>query len=101
MHEQTPSCGLDPADWPSVRAQAHRMLDDMFDYLEHIRARPVWQPTPEDVRTRFDAPVPRAPTDLAAVHADFMRDVLPFATGNVHPGFMGWVHGGGNVAGML
>jgi aromatic-L-amino-acid decarboxylase len=101
MHEQTHSCGLDPADWASVRAQAHRMLDDMFDYLEHIRARPVWQPTPDDVRARFDAPVPHAPADLAAVHADFMRDVLPFATGNVHPGFMGWVHGGGNVAGML
>src|ERR1700752_1646145 len=30
-----------------------------------------------------------------------MRHVLPYATGNVHPGFMGWVHGGGNPAGML
>ena len=77
------------------------MLDDIFDYLEHIRARPVWQPIPDAVRARFDAPVPRAPTDLATAHADFMRDVLPFAAGNVHPAFMGWVHGGGNVAGAL
>jgi hypothetical protein len=30
-----------------------------------------------------------------------MRDVLPFAAGNVHPGFMGWVHGGGTPVGML
>jgi len=45
--------------------------------------------------------VPTGPTDLAAVHDEFMRDILPFATGNVHPGFMGWVHGGGNVPGML
>jgi aromatic-L-amino-acid/L-tryptophan decarboxylase len=30
-----------------------------------------------------------------------MRFVLPYATGNVHPGFMGWVHGGGTVEGML
>ena len=101
MNEQTHPSGLDPADWGDIRAQGHRMLDDMFDYLEGIRARPVWQPVPDAVRARFDAPVPRAPTDLAAVHADFMRDVLPFATGNVHPGFMGWVHGGGNLAGML
>jgi glutamate/tyrosine decarboxylase-like PLP-dependent enzyme len=101
MDEQTQLCGLDPADWPGVRAQGHRMLDDMFDYLEHIRARPVWQPIPDGVRARFHAAVPAAPTDLAAVHEDFMRHVLPFATGNVHPGFMGWVHGGGNVAGML
>jgi len=101
MREQTHPHGLDPADWKRMRAHGHRMLDDIFDYLEHIRARPVWQPIPEDVRARFDAPVPHAPSHLAAVHADFMRDVLPFATGNAHPAFMGWVHGGGNVAGML
>jgi aromatic-L-amino-acid decarboxylase len=101
MTEQTHPAGLDPADWTAARAQGHRMLDDMFDYLEHIRRRPVWQPIPETVRARFDAPVPRRPCALATVHADFMRDVLPFATGNAHPGFMGWVHGGGNVAGML
>jgi aromatic-L-amino-acid decarboxylase len=101
MNEQTQPSGLDPADWSNVRAQGHRMLDDMLDYLEDIRARPVWQPIPDAVRARFDAPVPRAPTDLAGVHAEFMRDVLPFAAGNVHPGFMGWVHGGGNLAGML
>jgi glutamate/tyrosine decarboxylase-like PLP-dependent enzyme len=77
------------------------MLDDIFDYLEHVRARPVWQPIPDGVRARFDAVLPAAPTALATVHEDFMRHVLPFATGNAHPGFMGWVHGGGNVAGML
>src|SRR6202042_1569722 len=32
---------------------------------------------------------------------EFMRDVLPYAAGNVHPGFMGWVHGGGTPVGML
>jgi aromatic-L-amino-acid/L-tryptophan decarboxylase len=101
MSEQTHPAGLDPADWAQVRAQGHRMLDDMFDYLEHIRARPVWQPIPEAVRARFEAPVPRAPGDLADVHADFLRDVLPFAAGNVHPAFMGWVHGAGTVVGML
>ena len=30
-----------------------------------------------------------------------MRDVLPYTVGNVHPGFMGWVHGGGTAVGML
>jgi aromatic-L-amino-acid/L-tryptophan decarboxylase len=92
---------LDPADWPSARAQGHRMLDDILDYIENIRDRPVWQPIPDSVRERFHAGVPTGPTDLAAVHDEFMRDILPFATGNTHPGFMGWVHGGGNVPGML
>jgi aromatic-L-amino-acid decarboxylase len=92
---------LDPADWQSFRAQGHRMLDDIIDYLEHIRDRPVWQPIPATVRERFRAPVPTAPTDLAAVHDEFMRNILPYSVGNAHPGFMGWVHGGGNPAGML
>jgi aromatic-L-amino-acid decarboxylase len=77
------------------------MLDDIIDYLEHIRERPVWQPIPDSVRARFHGPVPVAPTELAAVHDEFMRHILPFTAGNAHPGFMGWVHGGGNPAGML
>jgi glutamate/tyrosine decarboxylase-like PLP-dependent enzyme len=77
------------------------MLDDILDYVESIRTRPVWQPIPDEVRAHFGASVPTAPTDLAAVHDEFMRYILPFATGNTHPGFMGWVHGGGNVPGML
>src|SRR6185312_6875284 len=92
---------LDPADWRGLRAQGHRMLDDILDYIEKIRERPVWQPIPDQIRARFRADLPTAPTDLAAVHDEFMRSVLPFAVGNTHPGFMGWVHGGGNVAGML
>src|SRR5450759_743481 len=73
---------LDPADWPGARAQGHRMLDDILDYIENIRERPVWQPIPDSVRERFHAGVPTGPTDLAAVHDEFMRDILPFATGN-------------------
>src|ERR1035438_3560724 len=92
---------LDPSDWQSVRAQGHRMLDDILDYVEHIRERPVWQPIPDDVRAHFRTAAPANPTDLAVVHDEFMRYILPFATGNTHPGFMGWVHGGGNVPGML
>lgn len=92
---------LDPADWKAARAQGHRMLDEMFDYIEQIRERPVWQPIPDDVRARFREALPHSPQDIAMVYDEFARFVLPYATGNVHPGFMGWVHGGGTVAGML
>ncbi len=77
------------------------MLDDMLDYLEHIRARPVWQPIPDEVRANFQQPLPQHPTELITVHETFMREVLPYAVGNAHPGFMGWVHGGGTAVGML
>ena len=92
---------LDPSDWPAFRDQGHRMLDDMFDYLETIRERPVWQPMPEAVRAKFRDRLPTAPAELSAVHQEFLENVLPYSNGNVHPGFMGWVHGGGTAVGML
>ncbi len=96
-----PDGSLDPSDWPAFRAQAHRMLDDILDYTEHIRDRPVWQPAPRPVRARFRQPLPQKPADLAFLHHTFMRDILPYSGGNAHPGFMGWVQGGGTPVGML
>jgi aromatic-L-amino-acid decarboxylase len=92
---------LDPSDWNAFRAQAHRMLDDMLDYTQNIRDRPVWQPIPSAIRETFCEPLPQDPSDLALVHQRFMRDILPYSAGNAHPGFMGWVHGGGTPVGML
>lgn len=92
---------LDPESWGDLRAQGHRMLDDMFDYIANVRERPVWAPIPDDVRARFRAELPRRPSDLAEVYREFSDNVVPYATGNVHPGFMGWVHGGGSAVGML
>ena len=92
---------LDPETWDPLRALAHRMLDDMLDYTAEIRRRPVWQAMPAEVRARFRAPLPAAPADLAEVYREFQEIVLPYAGGNVHPGFMGWVHGGGTAVGML
>ncbi len=77
------------------------MLDDMFDYLERIRERPVWRPIPSQVRESFREPLPRDPSDLSTVHEIFMKRVLPYTVGNTHPGFMGWVHGAGTPVGML
>ena len=37
---------LDPQNWDEIRAQGHRMLDDMFDYAANIRERPVWSADP-------------------------------------------------------
>jgi len=92
---------LDPEDWSALRAQGHRMLDDMFDNLETLRERPLWQPPTPEARARYRAGLPRAPGALEAVHAQFMADVAPYGSGNRHPGFMGWVQGGGTAVGML
>jgi aromatic-L-amino-acid decarboxylase len=92
---------LDPTDWTSLRNQGHTMLDDMFDHLQGRVAEPVWRPPTEASRAAFNAPLPSDPTDLAANHDVFRRQVLPYGGGNTHPGFMGWVQGGGTAVGML
>jgi aromatic-L-amino-acid decarboxylase len=38
---------------------------------------------------------------LRDVHARFVNAILPYSSGNAHPGFMGWVQGGGTPVGML
>jgi aromatic-L-amino-acid/L-tryptophan decarboxylase len=95
------NASLDPPDWCGFRRQAHQMLDDILEYLENIRDRPVWQPIPATVRERFRSELPWGPSDLAVVHQEFTRYILPFAAGNVHPGFMGWVHGAGTPVGVV
>src|ERR1700727_1044405 len=92
---------LDPSDWSGLSALGHRMLDDMFDHLQSLREGPVWRPVPDEVRRELRRKLPRDPTAAEDIYEDFRRLVLPYATGNLHPRFMGWVQGGGNPVGML
>ncbi|HRQ77213.1 MAG TPA: pyridoxal-dependent decarboxylase [Gemmatimonadaceae bacterium] len=87
---------LDPRDWESYRALAHRMLDESLDYLRDVRERPTWTPTPGDVKAEIHAePVPRSGRGDAAAYEDFLRLVRPYPNGNIHPRFWGWVMGTG------
>jgi len=92
---------LDPQDFSDLRRLGHRMLDDMFDHIAGVRDRPVWQKMPQAARTALRGSLPRGPTPAAEVYDDFAALVRPYSTGNIHPRFMGWVHGGGTAIGML
>jgi len=92
---------LDPGDWGEFAALGHRALNDMVDFLRTVRDRAVWVDAPADVRRQFDADLPVAGRPFAEVLSDFDRLVKPYATGNIHPAFMGWVHGAGTPVGMI
>ena len=92
---------LDPADWEAFRAESHRALDLMIDWLRDQRRRPVWKEAPAEARERFRRDLPSAERDLAEVVADFDRFIKPYATGNTHLMFMGWVQGAGTPVGMV
>ncbi len=97
MKEET----LDPEDWEELRQFGHQMVDDMLDWLQTLRERPVWQPVPAEVKARFQQSLPLEAQNLREVYHDFLTDVLPFPNGNQHPRFWGWVHGTGTPFGML
>lgn len=97
----TQPTSLDPADWHDIRAAGHRMMDDMFDHLETLRARPLWQPMPPAIRASFTEPLPRNGMDIGPLYEAFQERVKPYVSGNTNPRFMGWVQGGGNAVSML
>lgn len=99
--EQSQEFDLDPQDWPAFRALAHRMLDHALDHVQGARDRPVWQPVPEEVKAALSSEAPLAPQGIEQVCDDFLEQVLPYATGNTHPRFWGWVHGTGTAGGVI
>src|SRR5579872_1354323 len=92
---------LDPSDWNEFREVSHAALDLMIEHLRSIRSRPVWEAMPDEVLARLDAPLPKAGREIAEVIEEFDELIRPYATGNLHPAFMGWVHGAGTPAGMI
>ena len=101
MNTETHYETLDPEDWDEMRALSHRIVDDAITYLEKVGKRPVWQPVPEDVATRFDSPVPHEPAGADAVYQEFLETVFPYPMGNIHPRFWAWYMGTGTVLGAL
>ncbi|MBZ0283185.1 MAG: amino acid decarboxylase [Anaerolineae bacterium] len=92
---------LDPQNWEEFRQLGHQMMDDMLDYLQTLREKPVWQPIPDDVKNHFKESLPMSGSSETAVYEDFKQTILPYPLGNTHPRFWGWVIGTGTPLGML
>ncbi len=87
---------LDPQDWDAFRALSHEMLDDMFDHLAGLAEAPAWRPYPPEVKARIlGEPVPMVGQGERAAYDAFVRDIMPYPSGNAHPRFFGWVQGPG------
>lgn len=101
MEDSRNENSLDPNDWDTFKTSAHAALDDAIDYLRTVRDRPVWQPVPERIRESLNEPLPLEGRPFSDVYTDFKDRVLPYATGNIHPRFFGWVHGAGLAGGII
>ena len=86
----------------AFRRAGHALVDGVADHLAALPSRPVWQPLPDALRSELLAlPLPDRPVALDALVATTMRDVLPHAMGNGHPGFFGWVNPPPSRAGVI
>ncbi|MGR3660570.1 MAG: pyridoxal phosphate-dependent decarboxylase family protein [Paracoccaceae bacterium] len=95
-----PDHSLDPADWQSLRAAAHDLLDLSLDKMQNAREGRVWTPLPNSLKSGLTTSIPDqgSPPEIIA---DKLAAFLPFGVGNTHPRFFGWVHGAGNPGGIL
>ena len=77
----------------AFRSAAHAVVDGVADHLAALPSRPVWQPLPDALRRQLlDLPLPEQPAALDELVATALRDVMPYAMGNGHPAFFGWVN---------
>jgi aromatic-L-amino-acid decarboxylase len=76
-----------------LKTLGHQIADDVADYLGGIQSQPVWQPMPQDVRTLLRSqPLPEYGQPFPETLAFFQQNILPYAQGNGHPRFGGWIN---------
>jgi len=86
---------LDPQDWDAFGQQLHDLLEHCLTRMQNARDLP-WQPKPADMGVALDG----AAHPSAEVFTQITDTIMPYATGNTHPAFFGWVHGTGLPVGV-
>lgn len=97
MEEQN----LDPKNWDSMRALGHKMIDDMINYLQDIKNQPSWKAIPDEIKKKYHYDIPEEPTAVEEIYEEFVKNILPYPKGNIHPRFWAWVQGTGTPLGVL
>jgi aromatic-L-amino-acid decarboxylase len=90
---ETPSPGGPALDSAEFRRIGHESVDLLASYLDQIRQNPVYRPmTPAARSDLADQELSADGISPDAILADFQQKILPFAMGNGHPRFFGWVN---------
>ena len=97
----TKEINLDPKEWDSFRKLGHQIIEDIANYYEDIRDKPVWSEVPDGIKNQFKNSIPHSPTNPEDVYSEFKENIFPYATGNIHPRFFAWVLGNGTATGAL
>ncbi|MEP3345433.1 MAG: pyridoxal-dependent decarboxylase [Litoreibacter sp.] len=85
---------LDPENWDDFSRDMHKLMDDCLDRMKAARELP-WQPKPADMADKMALTPDAIGVGAAQSMTHLTQDIMPYATGNTHPKFFGWVHGAG------
>jgi len=99
-----PTHSLDPtspAEWAELRTTLHDAADRLLDHIRDQRELPVWQEMPDVVADSLGAAIRAEGAGTESAWRQTREQILPFGVGNVHPRFMGWVHGAGTPGGLV
>jgi aromatic-L-amino-acid decarboxylase len=92
---------LDPENWELYRDTGYQMVDDMLAFLKDVRSQPVWTKPPPGARAFLQEGLPRGERPLPDVYRDFLKNIVPYRKGNIHPRYFSWVEGTGSFSGAL
>lgn len=92
---------LDPVNWQNHKDLAHKMIDDVFEYLSTLREQKVWTKTPDKTINSLKSNIPENGSELSGIYEDFKQNILPYRKGSIHPMFFSWVEGNGTITGVL
>ncbi len=85
---------LDPKDWDDFSHHLHKLMDQCIARMKSARDLP-WQPKPDGFAGRLSLTREAVGVGIKQTFAQLADDIMPYATGNTHPRFFGWVHGAG------
>ena len=92
---------LDPDNWDDFQKLAHRVVDDLVDYLKTVGDRPVWKALPSDSKNLFSESLPITGSPESEVYEEVKNHILPYPTNNIHPRFWSWVGGTGTPSQLI
>lgn len=85
---------LDPADMGAFGAAFHDLLDACLARMGGARDLP-WIAPPADMDKTVGLALDQSSTEIFDLFGQLTQNIMPYATGNTHPRFFGWVHGSG------
>jgi glutamate/tyrosine decarboxylase-like PLP-dependent enzyme len=99
-----PGAAASGFEWPAdeIRRVGHRVADLIADYLTDLPREAVFRPVPSPLADEMvAAPVPAHGDSADAILDRFAASVAPFAFGNGHPRFYGWVNSPPAIIGVM